>query len=87
MLKLDPMDYRYSFHAKAVIKERQIQKEWISDVLTNPSSIVEIDDNETHCFGTIDAFGKRCLKIVLNPKERMIVTAYFDRNMRKRGCR
>ena len=80
------MDYRYSFHAKNVIKKRNIQEEWILTVLDKPSLIVEIDDDETHYFGTIEAFGKRCLKIVLNPKERMIVTAYFDRNMRKRGC-
>ena len=28
-----------------------------------------------------------CLKIVLNPISMIVITAYFDRNVRKKGCK
>ena len=30
---------------------------------------------------------KPSLKVVVNPINMIVVTAYFDRNMRKKGCR
>ncbi|OHE02783.1 MAG: hypothetical protein A3K14_02660 [Sulfurimonas sp. RIFCSPLOWO2_12_FULL_36_74] len=66
---------------------RGIQKEWIESALELPSYHEIISDTEEHFFKTIDEFSNRCLKVVVNPTNLKIVTAYFDRNMRKKGCK
>jgi hypothetical protein len=81
------MQYRYSIHALDVMRHRDIREEWVEEVLNNPSRIESVCDEEIRYFGTVTAFKGRCLKVVVNPKKKLIVTVYFDRKMRKRGCR
>ena len=76
-----------SQHALDVIEKRAILEEWIAYVVENPRLQHPVSENELHFYGQIDAYEKRCLKVVVNPQKALIITAYFDRNMRKRGCR
>lgn len=81
------MKYELTQHAVDVMLSRDIRKEWIESVLELPSYHEIISDTEEHFFKTIDEFSNRCLKVVVNPTNLKIVTAYFDRNMRKKGCK
>jgi len=81
------MQYRLSQHAKDVIAYRDIREGWIEQVLTAPSLTEKIAENEICYFAQIKAYGNRCLKVVCNPQKMLIVTVYFDRGMKKRGCK
>jgi hypothetical protein len=43
-----------------------------------------ISDTEAHVFFKD---GERCLKVVVTPRDKRIITAYHDRTARKRGCK
>ncbi|MDD2652266.1 MAG: DUF4258 domain-containing protein [Sulfurimonas sp.] len=81
------MKYELTQHAMDVMLSRGIQKEWIESALEFPSYHKIISDTEEHFFKTINEFSNRCLKVVVNPTNLKVVTAYFDRNMRKKGCK
>jgi len=76
----------FSQHALDVMHERGISRIWVLDTLKSPSVKMSITDNEEHYFKQIGDAENRCLKVVYNPEFRRVVTAYFDRNMRKKGC-
>ena len=80
------MEWRLSQHARDVIIQRGIAEKWIDDVLQNPTVQHTIGPDEIHLFGIVEEAEGRCLKVVVNPGKGLIVTVYFDRNMRKRGC-
>ena len=77
----------FSKHALDVMEEREISKDWVVNTLTNPSRIDRITRTEYHYFAHIPENGNRCLKVVFNPVTETVITTYFDRNMKKRGCR
>ena len=81
------MQYCLSQHAKDVIAHRDIKEVWIDQVLTTPSLTQEISENEVCYFAPIGSYENHCLKVVVNPQERLVVTVYFDRGMRKKGCK
>jgi hypothetical protein len=81
------MSWKLSRHAREVMIQRGIEERWIYSVLESPSLCREIGSEEVHFFGVIEAAEGRCLKVVANPQKVLIVTVYFDRKMRKRGCR
>lgn len=81
------MEFRFSKHAIDVMHNRKIKREWVEIALQKPSLIHEIACNEFHYFALINENEKRCLKVVFNPVSQIVVTVYFDRNMRKKGCR
>ncbi|MEA1879189.1 MAG: DUF4258 domain-containing protein [Campylobacterota bacterium] len=81
------MNYRLSKHASDVISDRDIKEIWIKYTLDNPSLKIVKASNEVIFFATIEIHEGRCLKVVLNPMSMVVVTAYFDRNMRKKGCK
>lgn len=81
------MDYKLTKHAYDVIFFRGIKEEWIHMTLEEHSFFQVIDENEVHFFKTIKEYEDRCLKVVVNPKTRKVITTYFDRNMRKKGCK
>jgi hypothetical protein len=81
------MKYRYSLHAQEVMENRNIKMEWVERVLSSPSVKKSISKDEIHFYGQIDEYESRCLKAVINPEKKVIVTVYFDRGMRKRGCK
>ncbi|MDF1877322.1 DUF4258 domain-containing protein [Sulfurimonas sp. SAG-AH-194-L11] len=81
------MNYKLSKHALDVTSNRMIDIKWIDAVLKSPSLIVKVSIVEAHYFLTILENESRCLKVVINPTTGVVITAYFDRNMRKKGCR
>ena len=81
------MIYKLSKHALDVTSARNIKIQWIESVLDNPSLVKNISNKEINYFSKIEDNENRCLKVVFNPITKIVITAYFDRNMRKRGCK
>jgi len=81
------MKYRLSQYALDVIKARCIKEIWIENTIETPVLKVVKAEDELNLFATIPANENRCLKIVLNPISMIVVIAYFDGNMRKKGCK
>ena len=81
------MNYKLSKHASDVVSSRDIKLEWLEYAVDHPTAQVTISSIEKHLFSTISQNENRCLKVVVNPLTKTIITAYFDRNMRKRGCK
>jgi hypothetical protein len=72
--------------ARHVISERNISDEWIDQVISDPDLVTKDheDPELEHHLGTIEEFGNRVLRVVLNTtvEPSRIVTAYFDRSMK-----
>ena len=66
---------------------RKILLKWLDATLEHPARIDIVSVNETHYFKTIEENDGRCLKVVFNPVTATVITVYFDRTMRKRGCK
>jgi len=81
------MKYRLSKHAIDVMIARSINRDWVEYTIDNPSLKIVKSSNEVQLFSTIETYEKRCLKVVVNPISMVIITVYFDRNMRKKGCK
>lgn len=75
-----------SLHAKDVMEKRNIQEAWVYDVLSHPLVSIDIAKDEKHLFGVVYENDKRCLKVVINPINNVVITTYFDRKMQKKGC-
>jgi hypothetical protein len=81
------MNYKLSKHAIDVMSSRNVKISWVEFVLDSSSLVNKISTIESHYFSIIKENEDRCLKVVINPTTGIIVTAYFDRNMRKKGCK
>lgn len=81
------MEYSLSKHARDVMVAREIRESWLASVLRHPLRKDVVSDNEVHFFGVISEREGRCLKVVFNPVLQKVVTVYFDRKMRKKGCK
>ena len=81
------MKFNLSIHARDVMAARKIVEEWVYSTIDNPTSMINVNEQEIHYFSTIRENEGRCLKVVVNPLKHLIVTAYFDRKMKKRGCK
>jgi len=77
----------FSKHALEVMIKRDISKALVLETINDYSLKVKLTENEEHYYKSIKSKENRCLKVVLNPKTLYVVTVYFDRNMRKRGCK
>ncbi len=80
------MKFNVSIHAQDVMAARDILEEWVQSAVDDPSTKIDINKQEVHCFITITEHDSRCLKVVVNPIKRLVITAYFDRKMKKKGC-
>jgi len=69
------------------MQEREIESSWVIDTIENSSLKILVSSSEIHFFKKIVSMEERCLKVVLNPKTMNVVTVYFDRKMRKKGCK
>ena len=76
----------FSVHAQDVMTTREIKQSWVEIVLESASNIIIINDDEIHYFKIIQEYDNRCLKVVFNPNKSLVITAFFDRKMKKRGC-
>jgi len=81
------MKFKLSAHAKDVMENRHLKEEWVFRIIKKPSLIIKIKEDEEHVYGSIDEYNSRCLKVVINPLNSVVVTAYFDRKMKKKGCK
>jgi len=81
------MNYTLSKHALDVIENRGIFLEWIAYTINHPTRKDDISPIESHFFSTITQNDNRCLKVVINMITLVVITVYFDRGMRKRGCK
>ena len=81
------MNFTLSKHAKDVMKNRNILKNWVYDVVLKPSVYIKVQKDEIHMYGIVAEYNERCLKVVVNPIKEIIITTYFDRKMKKRGCK
>jgi len=78
--------YLFTAHAKTVMVERHIKKEWAERILDHPEMVVEdrADPELRHAVGRIAEYGDRVLRVVYNEHADScyIVTVYFDRSLR-----
>ena len=81
------MKFKLSVHAKDVMDNRNIVEDWVYAILDNPFVTIEIAKDEVHVYGTIKEYNNRCLKVVVNPLKSLVITTYFDRKMKKKGCK
>ena len=81
------MKFKLSRHAKDVMENRNILEKWLYAILDNPSVTINVAEDEIHMYGIVYAYNERCLKIVVNPLTYVVVTTYFDRQMKKKGCK
>ncbi len=64
-------------------KERSnIKLEWIERVISDPDFKEEISQDEIRAWKRIPEFGGKFLRVVVNPKKRKIITAFFDRRFK-----
>ena len=85
---MSPVDYALSKHAQDVIARRNIPESWIREVLERPA-VTESDDCDPeleHRLGRIAEYQNRVLRVVINGHVSpvRVVTAYFDRKVRRR---
>jgi hypothetical protein len=77
----------FSKHSLKRIEERGIKFEWIEECIQKPDDFQKIANAEIQFLKTIEKNESRCLKIVFNPIKDLVITAFFDRGLRKRGCK
>jgi Domain of unknown function (DUF4258) len=81
------IEYALTKHAETMLKERGIQLQWLERILLNPvQQHMDLTDPAlNHAIGPIAENGDRLLRIIYNDtvKPLRIVTAYFDRTLRK----
>jgi hypothetical protein len=77
--------YEFSEHASDMLKERNIQEEWVKLAIEDPERKERMGDGTVHYIRAIEQYGGRCLRVVVNPdvSPQRIVTVFFDRRIRR----
>ena len=60
------MDIDTSGHFGDMLKERNLQEEWVMLALDKPDFIEKHDDGTTHYIRQVQEFGNRWLRVVIN---------------------
>lgn len=78
------MNYEFSTHAKDMLRERNIEEEWVWRTIETGKS-KKGDDGHLHYSKPIREKDGRILHVVINPyvNPRRIVTVFFDRRLQK----
>ncbi len=78
-------EYEFSDHAYDMLKERNIEQLWVKWTIENPERREPKDDGTIHYLRSIEQYGGRYLRVVVNPDARpqKIVTVFFDRKIRR----
>lgn len=81
------VDYEFSEHASDMLKERNIQEDWVRLAIEDPERKERKEDGTVHCIRAIEQYGGRYLRVVVNPDDRprRIVTVFFDRRIMRRS--
>jgi hypothetical protein len=77
-------EFIFSKHLIVRMAQRGITKSWIIETVEHPDSVTQIADDEVHCYKKDAGFNNKWLKVVVNPENKTIVTAYFDRAMARK---
>ncbi len=77
--------YKVSKHLEEYLREERsyIKHEWIERAISDPDFVKNISSEELRLWKQIPEFGNKFLRVVINPKRRIIVTAFFDRRFGK----
>ncbi len=80
------MNYEFSEHAQDMLKERNIQESWVKRTLKKPDKKEVKEDGTIHYIKSIEEYGGRYLRVVLNPyvDPPKIVTLFFNRRLGRR---
>jgi hypothetical protein len=75
----------YSRHFLEMLKEREIQLQWVEQCISSPDRTDYQEDGTVHYLKEIEAFGNRILRVIVNnqvdpPK---CITVFFDRRLKK----
>ncbi len=75
----------FSEHAFDMLKERNIQEEWVKLTIEDPERKESKEDGTVHYIRAIKQYGGRYLRVVVNPdvNPKRIVTVFFDRRITK----
>jgi hypothetical protein len=79
------VEYEFSEHAYVMLRERNIQQAWVKLAIENPERKELKDDGTVHYIRSIEQYGWRYLRVVVNPDVRpqRIVTVFFDRRIER----
>lgn len=77
--------YEVSRHLQGYLRSQRsyIKPEWIEAVINDPEHFEYVSEDEIRLWKQIPDFGNRFLRVVVNPKNKAIVTAFFDRRFRR----
>ena len=78
-------DFKLTEHARDMIKERDIQEEWVWRTIDNPDKTEIGKDEHTHYYKAISEMRSRILHIVVNHNvsPNKLITVFFDRRARR----
>ncbi len=81
------IEYEFSEHASDMLKERNIQEDWVKLAMEDPERKEIKEDRTVHYIRAIEQYGGRYLRVVVNPdyKPQRIVTVFFDRRIMRRS--
>lgn len=77
---MDTKNLKFSNHLIERLRERNIKKEWLLDAIQHPDDKIILAEDGTHFYKIIAEYKNKWLKVVVNQKNSVVVTAYFDRN-------
>ncbi|HHT9144003.1 MAG TPA: DUF4258 domain-containing protein [Candidatus Wujingus californicus] len=79
------MDFKLSKHTQGMLKEREIQEEWVRRTIDKSDWKNIGEDNNVHYFKSISEHGEKILHVVVNPhvSPQRVVTVFFDRGARR----
>ena len=71
--------YEFSEHAYEMLKEREINEDWVKLAIEDSEKNEIKDDGTVHYIRSIDAYGGRYLRVVVNPdsKPQRIITFFL----------
>ncbi len=77
-------DFEFSAHARDILEERAILEDWVWSTIELPETVENREDGTTHYIKSIEEFGGRLMRVVVNSQTqpKRIVTVFFDRRLR-----
>lgn len=80
-------DFVLSNHALDVLLERDIPERWVWSTIAEPDNVWEGQDGNRHYSKLIAERDDRVLHVVINGSvsPQRVVTAFFDRRLKKKG--
>ena len=72
-------------HARNMLRERNIQEEWIRETLNSPGRKEEDEQGNTHYFKVFPEYDGRVLHVIVNEmvNPTRVITVFFDRRARR----